>query len=462
MAGQVGNSASLASMLAQHRDQIAEDWAGAVDQMLGSHYRQLPRKDLSSAATRCIDAIIDALIGGSLATLDGYLQQISVVRLEQQFDIGEVTEGLLLLRENITPFLWRSFSPGSLDAYEALIRLDGCVRYMIARFSHLYAEAMQRHLQEQQELTARRLSETQSLQKVTAALLQKSKLEDALEVVCAEARQLTGAIGSAVFLLEEGMEESGWLRVAFGSGAATPAVDRVPVSGSLSGMVVVDGHPYLTNDPNGAPCCPYPWSVPLTSLLIVPLRANGTPIGALDLVNKPGGFADDDARITTLLADQAAVAIEHARLHRRVEQLVIMEERQRLARELHDSVTQSLYSVTLFAEAAAGLVANGRYDRAVERLRQLRDPAQDALREMRLLIFELHPVELEKSGLIAALQARLEAVESRGGLQSTLIVEGNRRLPAKAEETLYRIAQEALNNVLKHASARSGDLLGNV
>ncbi len=91
---------------------------------------------------------------------------------------------------------------------------------------------------------------------------------------------------------------------------------------------------------------------------------------------------------------------------------------------------------------------------AADHLRELRDTAQEALREMRLLIFELRPPLLQEEGLVTALQARLEAVEERAGLETEFTVEGEGRLPLEIEEELYRIAQEALNNALKHAQAR--------
>ncbi len=135
-------------------------------------------------------------------------------------------------------------------------------------------------------------------------------------------------------------------------------------------------------------------------------------------------------------------------------QVAVTAERNRLARDLHDSVTQALYGMTLYAEAAARLLSGGETEPAAEHLRDLRDTAQEALREMRLLIFELRPSTLEEEGLVAALEARLEAVESRVGLKIHFVPQVAERLPAELEIGLYRIAQEALNNVLKHAQAR--------
>jgi signal transduction histidine kinase len=130
-------------------------------------------------------------------------------------------------------------------------------------------------------------------------------------------------------------------------------------------------------------------------------------------------------------------------------------ERSRLARELHDSVTQALYGVTLYSEAAAGHLDLGHTDRVAEHLQELQDTAQEALAEMRLLIFELRPPILEELGLVVALQTRLQAVEGRAGLRTEFKTNLEERLPPDIEEGLYRIALEALNNALKHAQARN-------
>ena len=149
--------------------------------------------------------------------------------------------------------------------------------------------------------------------------------------------------------------------------------------------------------------------------------------------------------------DQRYKVEETLRQHER--EKAIIEERNRLARELHDSVTQSLYGVTLFADAAARHLETGQVPPAVDNLRKLRNTAQSALEEMRLLIFELRPPILEQKGLAAALEARLEAVEGRVGLKTQLRLEGECQLSPDIQEGLYRIALEALNNVLKHAQA---------
>jgi signal transduction histidine kinase len=141
----------------------------------------------------------------------------------------------------------------------------------------------------------------------------------------------------------------------------------------------------------------------------------------------------------------------------RAEELAVLQERDRLARELHDSVTQSLYSLTLFTQAARELAEAGNLERTQHNLARIADTAGQALKEMRLLVYELRPLALTDVRLVEALQHRLDAVEGRSGVQARLLleVEEDVELPATVEEELYRIVQEALNNALKHAHATS-------
>jgi PAS domain S-box-containing protein len=135
--------------------------------------------------------------------------------------------------------------------------------------------------------------------------------------------------------------------------------------------------------------------------------------------------------------------------------LAVADERNRLARELHDSVAQSIYSLTLFSETARHLLNQGNEERLEHYLIRLGQTSQQALKEMRLLVHELRPLQLENEGLVGALQHRLDAVERRAGIEPQLLLEGNVKLPPNHEYELYRVAQEALNNSLKHAAATS-------
>jgi len=130
-------------------------------------------------------------------------------------------------------------------------------------------------------------------------------------------------------------------------------------------------------------------------------------------------------------------------------------ERNRLARALHDSVTQSLYSLTLLAAGWQRLAKNGKLDSIDESLGEIGEVAQQALKEMRLLVYELRPPVLEEEGLLGAIHHRLGAVEKRAGIEARLEAEDVLDLPSEVEAVLYYIVVEALNNALKHAQATS-------
>ena len=129
------------------------------------------------------------------------------------------------------------------------------------------------------------------------------------------------------------------------------------------------------------------------------------------------------------------------------------EERQRLARDLHESVTQSLYSASLMAEAARRHSAGANLEATNDYTTRLSQLSHHALRQLRLLVYELRPSLLEQEGLVGALRHRLEAVEQRAGIHARLVEEGQIELPPAMQSEMFWIAQEALNNALKHAAA---------
>lgn len=185
----------------------------------------------------------------------------------------------------------------------------------------------------------------------------------------------------------------------------------------------------------------------------VPLVIKDQMYGTLGVYYRdPREFSEEDIELAVSLGDQVALAVENARLRTQASQVAVVAERERLARELHDSVTQSLYSLTLLAEASQRLVGVGELESVREYTTRLGEIAQQALREMRLLVYQLRPLVLKREGLVGALQQRIDAVEKRAGVDARLFVEGNRELPPDVEDGLYRIAQEALNNALKHAA----------
>ena len=203
---------------------------------------------------------------------------------------------------------------------------------------------------------------------------------------------------------------------------------------------------------------PLPDGLETRSELAVPLKTKTATIGVLDVQSdRPHAFDSSDLVVLRSLADQAAVAIENARLYEQARQLAVVEERQRLARELHDAVTQTLFSASLISEALPELWDTDQ-DEGKRLLGELRQLSRGALAEMRTLLLELRPAALVEADLGELLRQLGEAVAGRTGATLSIALEGRAQLPPDVHVALYRIAQEALNNVVKHAKARKVDV----
>jgi len=190
------------------------------------------------------------------------------------------------------------------------------------------------------------------------------------------------------------------------------------------------------------------------SWLGVPLIAKGNLIGILRIDHiEPGHFSQHHAQQALAFANHAAIAIENARLYEQAQRAATLEERQRLSRELHDSVSQALYGIVLGARTAATLLERDP-QAAASPMQYVLSLAETALAEMRALIFELRPDFLEAEGLIAALSRHLDLISARHGLTMNVVLGEEPVLPLNVKEALYRIAQEAVNNIAKHAHAQ--------
>lgn len=238
-------------------------------------------------------------------------------------------------------------------------------------------------------------------------------------------------------------------------GMMTP-LTIIPADDGLAGQVLKQKSPVIVPDIQADPSAqPVFCQSGLKAYAGVTLRVKGKIIGVLGAFwEEKRPFHPEDIELLASAADQIAVAIETHRLRQKAEQLAVMEERTRLARDLHDSVSQALYSMSLLAAAGRRLSLSGRNQPLLEEtLLELGTTAQQALKEMRLLLYRLRPLALQLDGLAETLRHRLDAVEKRAGIDAQLIIGNLPPLLPALEETLYHIAQEALNNALKHASA---------
>jgi signal transduction histidine kinase len=189
------------------------------------------------------------------------------------------------------------------------------------------------------------------------------------------------------------------------------------------------------------------------SCLWAPLLVKDRLIGIMSITNRETDiFTPQHSLMAGAIARQAAVAIENARLFERVRGMAALEERQKLARELHDSVSQALFGIGLGAETAKAMLAKDP-PKAAQPIDYVLQLAKGGMAEMRALIFELRPESLEQEGLVAALEKQATATGVRHGIDVELALCREPDISIDQKEALYRIAQEAMHNTAKHAEA---------
>jgi signal transduction histidine kinase len=306
-----------------------------------------------------------------------------------------------------------------------------------------------------ERLVRDRTRDLAALYEVTTMTTQPLDTRVILERVLDKALEVVGGEAGTIHLLDEASEA---LRLTITCGLPSGSLDWLH-TGLLDdicwGKVLAKKETVIVPDwPSCLPAFPHVQLESVPAYIGVPIYAAGRVLGVLSVFGETiQDFSAEDVALLAAIANHVGAAVEGARLRQRTEEAAVMEERQRLARELHDSVTQSLYSLTLFAEAAQDSIAAADLGQARHYLSRLGETGRQALKEMRLLIYQLHPLALTQEGLVGSLQRRLEVVERRAGVQAQVLLEAPLPMTPRVEAGLYGIAQEALNNVLKHAHA---------
>jgi len=285
------------------------------------------------------------------------------------------------------------------------------------------------------------------------AVAAELSVEDVLQRLVHSARELAGARYAALGL----PDGAGGFRRFLTSGMSDELVASLgplPRTHGVLGAMLETRAPYRTRDVHEHPRFRGWWPAghpDMRSFLGVPIVAPQGVIGAFYLTEKIGAsdFTDEDEELIGLLAAHAAIAIANARLYEQSRELSIAAERNRLALDLHDAVSQKLFGLVLNAEAAATLLERDPAA-AREQVAKLQALAQEALDELRSLVFELRPPDLEKDGLGVALRKHIEVLQRFQPMEIALDVDGE----PPPDHDVLRIAQEALQNAIRHADAR--------
>src|SRR3954449_8607776 len=288
------------------------------------------------------------------------------------------------------------------------------------------------------------------------AIAAELSVEAVLQRLVDAARELAGARYAALGVPDgEGAFEQ--FITSGMSDELVAAMGPLPRTHGMLGAMLESERPYRTldvrRDPRFRGWCPRAHPQ-MRSFLGVPIVARGGIIGAFYLTEKVGAdaFGDEDQQLMEMLAAHAAIAIENARLYERSRELSVVEERNRVARELHDSVTQNLFGVVLAAETAATLIDRDPATARVQ-LQRVQELARAGMEELRSLIFELRPAALAAEGLAATLRKHVGVLRRVYEQDIALHVAGTPHVGGAHDGDVYRIAQEAVHNAVRHARA---------
>ncbi|MFG2261336.1 GAF domain-containing sensor histidine kinase [Streptomyces sp. NPDC048720] len=298
---------------------------------------------------------------------------------------------------------------------------------------------------------------------VSSALLAMSRhleVRDVLKTIVASARELLDAQYAALGVPDD---HGGFAQFVVDgvSDAQWKAIGPLPRRHGILAAMLDEARPERLADVRKDPRFEgWPSAHPdMSDFLGLPVKDGEEVIAALFLANKrcpkpegSCGFTEEDEELLAILAQHAAIALTNARLYERSRELTIAEERSRLAHELHDAVSQKLFSLRLTAQAAAALVDRDPA-RAKGELHQVAVLAAEAADELRAAVVELRPAALDEDGLVATLRTQIQVLDRAHTARVSFAANGFRALPAAQEEAVLRVAQEALHNALRHSGA---------
>lgn len=344
-------------------------------------------------------------------------------------------------------------------------RVSGVVEVTVDATDRVLAyRDLEERIQERTHELEQRRAVAEGLRDILAVLNSERPLGEVLEYIVAQAGRFLGTDTIALYRLDP---ESQLLTVQTSCGLPQRYAEqaRIPSGHGAIGLAVVRRQPVAfagdaleqsVFDPElDEESLAYLGGFRDTwgSILAVPLTVAGEVYGGIALFYPERRvFMPEDYELATAFGNQAALAIENAGLRTQAAQTAVVAERNRLARDLHDSVTQTLFSSSLIADVLPRIWERNP-DQGRARLEELRQLTRGALAEMRMLLLELRPAALLETDLRDLLRQLGEAVTGRARVPVSLAVSGDRTLPPAVKVALYRIAQEALNNVAKHSGA---------
>ncbi|HSL76361.1 MAG TPA: GAF domain-containing sensor histidine kinase [Candidatus Limnocylindrales bacterium] len=282
-------------------------------------------------------------------------------------------------------------------------------------------------------------------------------VEAVLQLIVDRVRQLVGARYAALGILADDRRRIERFITSGITAEQRRLLGDPPQGHGLLGLIITEGRSLRISDIGAHPAS-YGFPAnhpPMTSLLGVPVRIKNRTIGNLYLTDKVHAteFSDDDKQLVELFAAHAGIAIENARLHEAVQYLAVVDERERIGKDLHDGIIQTLYAISLSLEDVADLMTEDRAAAAVTVDRAI-DTLNQAIADLRQFVVGLRPETIDEADFNGLLAALVDQVRQNNVVEVELELPHERiELPAHARTELLQIAREALSNIARHAHA---------
>jgi len=465
----------LIEIILENREQIKNEWIQQIQTIPHTKYSEQPVSALLASLEEALNAFIEAIESSSYDRLEAYIQQLCMNRMKMGFDISEVTHAILMANDVLLPYIIRGFEGTPEKLLSAISIIGYCTRWTLSRFNDLYSkainqrlqqnfEALKRHdnqLAEQKEQLEQKVRQISSLMKSARVVNSTLNLDKVLKYIVEQACDLIGIDVCVIYELDEITNELS-IRAAHANALNVKKYEnmRIPFGEEFVRLVKQHKQRFHIDDVKKEQREELQFLISaleretIQAMLTVPLKWMRNILGGIAVFcNQPHKFSAEEISLLSSFSAHAALAIENARLYERSRQTAILTERNRLAREIHDTIAQGLAGIVLQVELVDRLM-NKDLNKARVELQKVKESVRNHLQEARRSVWGLRAGTKIQLSLIDALKAEIEKIEFETNLGITFDVEGDiYSLLPEAENNVFRIFQESMNNVLQHARA---------
>lgn len=468
---------TIISIINKFKKDIIRDWVDKILAIPGTNYRKRPLAELFASTEEALLSFAETFEHNNYQRLDDYLQKVCDSRLNMGFMIDEISQALILSREVFFPYVLDYYKDNFYELKIKVAEIDRVVRYCISKFSELFAQALNRRLKlnleelrehenfvHQQKLKSeRKVKEITSLNESVQIIVSSLELDRVLSYIMEKACDLMATEKCLIYKLDEpGHQLTLLASLGFLDQYNSTKKNKKQPGSEFMELVMKERRVRSISDINkfsefkNKRFINTLNKLKLQALIAGPLISQTEIIGGLALFYPESReFSEEDTSLFTTFTNIAAIAIENARLYKRSQEAAILEERNRLAREIHDNLAQGLTAIVLQLEIVDILLSkdpsriHAEIEKAKQQARRNLQEARRSVWDLRagateiLSIQEMIKLEIDRLKLISNIDVHFQPPE-----KSVIIL-------AEANTHIFRVFQESLNNVYHHAQARN-------